>query len=151
MVSHMVEMCTSESYKGSVDFGSVAMETGTGEHASAVDSVQDDHSNLDDGGEGPWSADSGATCHMTPSKHNMCDYEPCTDVSVTVASRHKVPIAGFGKLLMSLGGDDQHTFSANRVAHVTESRVNLFPLQSAVVEHDLQIGVTKSGNVICFT
>ncbi|CAN0092895.1 unnamed protein product, partial [Sphacelaria rigidula] len=78
-------------------------------------------------GKEVWIADSGAPCHITPSKERVCDYEPCTGVSVTVANSHKVPIADFGKLLVSSVGDDgQLIFCISRVAHVLELEVNLF-------------------------
>lgn len=120
-------MCTRGSLKDSVDFGSVSIETETGENASTADSVQDDRLILDDRGKEVWIADSGVTCHMTPPKENMSDYEPCIDVFITVANSHKVTIADFSKLLISMVGDnDQRTFSINRVAHVLKSDVNLF-------------------------
>ncbi|CAM9531579.1 unnamed protein product, partial [Sphacelaria rigidula] len=64
----MAAMCTRGSLKDSVDFGSVSIETETGENSSTADSVQDDRLILDDRGKEVWIADSGVTCHMTPPK-----------------------------------------------------------------------------------
>ncbi|CAM9909203.1 unnamed protein product, partial [Sphacelaria rigidula] len=76
-----------------------------------------------------WIADSAATCHMTPSRHFMHDYEPCSHRSVTVANSQKAPISGFGKILLSTGsGEDTLTVSIKRVAHVPDLDVNRFSL-----------------------
>lgn len=77
------------------------METNTGEHMSSSDSVQDDRRILDQGGKEVWIADSRSSYYMTPSKEKMCDYEPRTGVSVTVANSHNVPIAHSCKLFVS--------------------------------------------------
>ncbi|CAN0031541.1 unnamed protein product [Sphacelaria rigidula] len=109
----MVAMCTSDSFKDSVDFGDCPV--------------------LADGGKEVWIADSAATCHMTPSRDCMYDYEPCSGRSVTVANSQKAPILGFGKILLSTGsGEDKLTVSIKRVAHVPDLDVNLFSLQSVV-------------------
>ena len=145
----MVAMCTSDSFKDDLDYGFIAMETKTDESASAVDSIPDECPVLDDGGEEVWISDSAASCHMSPSKDCMYDYEACTGRSVTVANSQRSPILGFGKLLLSTGsGDDQLNFTVSRVAHVPDLDVNLFSLQSVVIDHGLPISFTRKGTVI---
>ena len=96
-----------------------------------------------------WIADNAATCHVSPSRDCMYDYEHCTGRSVTVANSQKSPILGFGKLMMSTGsGKEKLTFSVNHVAHVPDLDVNLFSLQSVVVEHDLPVSLSRKGTII---
>ncbi|CAM9694558.1 unnamed protein product, partial [Sphacelaria rigidula] len=79
----------------------------------------------------------------------MHDYEPCSHRSVTVANSQKAPIVGFGKILLATGsGEDKLTVSIKRVAHVPALDVNLFSLQSVVVEHGLPIRLTRKGTEI---
>ena len=62
-------MCTSDSFKDSVDYSFIAVETD--ESVSAVDGARGDCPNFDDGGQEVWIADSAATSHMTPSRDFM--------------------------------------------------------------------------------
>ena len=52
-------MCTSDSFRDSLDFGLIAVETDGS--ASTADGVTDDRLVLDDGGPEVWISDSAAT------------------------------------------------------------------------------------------
>ncbi|CAN0028003.1 unnamed protein product, partial [Sphacelaria rigidula] len=93
-----------------------------------------------------WITDSAATCHMSPSRDCMHDHELCSDRSVTVANSQNAQILGFRKILLSIGsGEDKLRASTKRVAHVPDLDVNLFSLQSGVVDHGLPIRLTREG------
>ncbi|CAM9911506.1 unnamed protein product, partial [Sphacelaria rigidula] len=144
---HLKSECPERVCEDSADFGFIAV--GTDEYASAADSTRGDCPLLDDVGKEVWIADSAAACHMTPSLHCMYDYEPCFHRSVTVANGQKALFLGFGKILLSTGsGEDKLTVSIKRVAHVPDLDVNLFALQSVVVEHGLPIRLTRKGTEI---
>ena len=79
----------------------------------------------------------------------MYDYESCENSTVTVASSHELPIFGDGKLLISTVGDyGQQTFIIDRVAHVPDLDVNLFSIQSVVVERDYPVRISRERSII---
>ena len=70
--------------------------------------------------------------------------------TVLVTNSHELPIFGYGKLLMisTVEDDGQQTFTIDRVAHVPDLDVNLFSIQSVVVERDYPVRISRKGSII---
>ena len=91
-----------------------------------------------------WTADTGATSHMTPHKHWLRDYKPFS-IPIRLANNHIVHSAGVGTLLFApelKGGKLGRQVLLSRVLHVPELSSNLLSVLYLVRNHQFQVHIS---------
>ena len=91
-----------------------------------------------------WTADTGATSHMTPHKHWLRDYKPFS-IPIRLANNHIVHSAGVGTLLFApelKGGKLGRQVLLSRVLHVPELSSNLLSVLYLVRNHEFQVHIS---------
>ena len=76
-----------------------------------------------------WNADSGATSHMTPHAHWICNYTPLR-TPIHLANNHIIYSAGVGSVVFvpMIGGKRTQAVEFTRVLHVPDLKTNLLSI-----------------------
>ena len=91
-----------------------------------------------------WTADTGATSHITPHRHWLHHYKPLS-VPICLANNHIVYSAGVGSVVFSpvINGKVMRSVEFIRVLHVPALRNNLLSVLFLARQHHLSIHIER--------